>query len=121
MEQATSIAREINQVQESLAARVARTSVVVREKLTPRSSALAEFGVYDRAVARQRGSRPHTRFVFYPAVGNHDRIGSVAIYAANVTEICVDLRTKGHLLGRVIASATVEYGARPFVDVTFRA
>lgn len=119
MKKFNSINQEINAIFNDLSSRESKNSVVERVKLNRRTSALAVFAVYDRAIYKQKGAQPHTRYALYPAVGNHERIGSVAIYTQNISDMYVSLRTKRSLFGRMIAKVEVEQGRRPFLDVTF--
>ena len=60
---------------------------------------------------------PIESYAFYTDTLKPSRIGSVAIYGDNAFNRCLSLKKRGFFFGRKIASATVERGLRPFVDV----
>ncbi|MBD5351806.1 MAG: hypothetical protein HDR86_03135 [Bacteroides sp.] len=119
MKQFNSINQSLNAIFNDLSERESKYSVVEREKLNRRSSALAVFAVFDRTVYKQKGARPHTRYAIYPEIGNPDRIGSVAVYTQNISDMYIRLRNQRSLFGRTIASVKVEQGIRPFIDIIF--
>ena len=58
------------------------------------------------------------RYAFYPATYHPERLGSVAIYGANITAILADIRRTNTFFGHKVASVSIEAGRRPFLDVT---
>lgn len=58
------------------------------------------------------------KYAFYANPVCPNRIGSVAIYAADTTPILAEIRRSGTLFGFRVLRATLERGRRPFIDVT---
>ncbi|MDE6009962.1 MAG: hypothetical protein K2F87_00750, partial [Muribaculaceae bacterium] len=57
-------------------------------------------------------------YAFYAATRNPSRLGSVAIYATDATTILSLIRRRKSLFGYSVIDARLEYGRRPFIDVT---
>lgn len=57
------------------------------------------------------------KYAFYASSTRPKQIGSVAIYAADITRILSEIRRSGSLFGFRVVKATVERGRRPFIDV----
>ena len=59
-------------------------------------------------------------YAFYPSTSNPSQLGSVAIYADDTALILSGIRRRKSLFGFKVINAVVEYGRRPFIDVTLR-
>ena len=66
---------------------------------------------------KTKKAMPIESYAFYADTFNPRRLGSVAIYGEKAFNRCLNLNKRGFFFGRKIASATVEQGLRPFVDV----
>lgn len=64
---------------------------------------------------------PLQTYAFYPGTYIPTRLGSIAIYADNVTSILAQIRSGKTLFGIPIMEAKIEQGRRPFIDVRFAA
>ena len=64
---------------------------------------------------------PLQTFAFYPGTYIPTRLGSIAIYADNVTSILAQIRSSKTFFGIPIMEAKIELGRRPFIDVRFAA
>ena len=76
------------------------------------------------AEAKPKGKDERTAlqtYAFYPGTYIPTRLGSVAIYADNVTTLLAQIRSGKTLFGIPVLEATLEYGRRPFIDVRFAA
>ena len=60
-------------------------------------------------------------YAFYAGTYFPSRLGSVAIYADNVTSILAQIRASKSLFGIPVIEARLELGLRPFIDVRFAA
>ena len=65
--------------------------------------------------------KPLMTYAFYAGTYFPSRLGSVAVYADNVTTILAQIRASKSLFGIPVVEATLEYGRRPFIDVRFAA
>lgn len=65
--------------------------------------------------------KPLISYAFYPGTYFPSRLGSVAIYADNVTSILAQIRASKSLFGIPVIEARLEQGRRPFIDVRFAA
>lgn len=57
-------------------------------------------------------------YVFYASTYNPSQIGSVAIYAKETAPLLSLIHKSKTLFGFQVIDATIEYGRRPFIDVT---
>lgn len=64
---------------------------------------------------------PLQTYAFYPGTYIPSRLGSIAIYADNVTSVLAQIRSGKTLFGIPIMEAKLEHGRRPFIDVRFAA
>ena len=60
---------------------------------------------------------PDETYVFFPSHTDRARLGSVAVYSANVATLLASIRNSGSLFGQPVKSVSVEYGYRAFLDV----
>lgn len=60
---------------------------------------------------------PDETYVFFPSHTDSARLGSVAVYSANVATLLASIRNSGSLFGQPVKSVSVEYGYRAFLDV----
>lgn len=116
------IEKEIESIRRSICANVEEGVKVVNEKV-PRSNTfckavIAIYKVADyRSLSEGSTLQPLERFYFYPATLRNDRLGSVAIYGNDVISRYGWL-TKGQTFyGSKILGASIENGARPFIDI----
>ena len=65
--------------------------------------------------------KPLMTYAFYAGTYFPSRLGSVAIYADNVTSILAQIRASKSLFGIPVIEARLELGLRPFIDVRFAA
>ena len=61
--------------------------------------------------------QPDETYVFFPSHTDSARLGSVAVYSANVASLLVTIRNSRSLFGQPVKSVSVEYGYRAFLDV----
>ena len=64
-----------------------------------------------------RMPRPDETYVFFPSHTDSTRLGSVAVYSANVTALLATIRNSRSLFGQPVKTVSVEYGLHPFLDV----
>ncbi len=78
------------------------------------------YGQYDYVAepAKPKRKAPSVRYAFYESTYYPSRIGSVAIYAANLTPFIKQLRRNMTLFGLNVIAVKIENGRRPFLDVT---
>lgn len=74
----------------------------------------------DKPVGKDKRT-PLMTYAFYPGTYFPSRLGSVAIYADNVTAILAQIRASKTLFGIPVVDVKLEYGRRPFIDVRFAA
>lgn len=62
--------------------------------------------------------RSMVKYAFYASTTHPTQLGSVAIYAADLSKILYDIRRTRSLFGFRVANVAIEHGRRPFIDVT---
>lgn len=122
----TPIERTMRGIRKAMEAHTTKGFTVSAEQPDKMSSAYAVISIYpctgaaaDSNVQKQKRA-PLTRYVFYPSVTDPTRLGSIAIYGNDAESQARQLRYSRHIFGLDIARVSVEYGLRPFVDVTVR-
>lgn len=137
------IESDLQTIYNNIATTISEEDVVVRETVAKGASCKAMFSVYNRAdLKRQQAeavasrgarsgacalpagtrpfkARPVVRYAFYESVSRPGRLGSVAIYCGQAPVRCALINSGHKLFGFNVRSASVEMGARPFVDVRF--
>lgn len=139
----SSIEQEINTIFELMTAKSGHHQVIRKEKVARESACKGIINVYSHIdllreseetaayrEAKSSGSasfykkpfvaRPKVKYAFYTDTYDQNRIGSVAIYADNVSALYGMLRKNGFLFGHAISGLSIEMGRRPFLDVTLR-
>ena len=130
------IESDLQSIYNSIIAATSDEEVVVRETIAKGASCKAMFSVYNREdLLRQRAeargsmlratglkpfkARPIVMYAFYESVSRPGRLGSAAIYCGHAPVRCALINSRHSLFGFKVRAASVEAGARPFVDVRF--
>lgn len=108
---------------ENYLVRNASAGLSVERKKAPRGQ-ICKTVINIFAEAKPKGKderKPLMTYAFYSGTYFPSRLGSVAIYADNVTSILAQIKASKSLFGIRVVEATLEYGRRPFIDVRFAA
>lgn len=121
------IENQINSIFELLKAKAPEGCKAVKERPGKWASSRGAVSLYKEAdLQRQKSetgfkARPTEMYVFYPGIYDPERLGSVAIYGGDATTRCRLIKATRSLFGIPVRKAEVEWGLRPYVDVTFAA
>ena len=120
-----SIEQEINSIHNSLVATLEKGLVAEKVKLAKVFSACKGIiSIYRKADLQRFKADPECKptavesYAFFADTYRPSKIRSVAVYGANAYNSQYILMKRGFLFGHKILSAKIEYGRRPFVDVT---
>lgn len=118
----TSIESTIDAIERTLVRNLPADLTVVREKKTRNATWKGMISIYPASLPESKGKRtPLVTYTFYPGTFFTSRLGSVAIYADNVTLILARIHATETLFGIPVIEARLVYGRRPFIDVKLAA
>ena len=135
------IERQIRSIATQLQAVCGKSMTIVREQPSTGSSCAGMVAMFDSAALaafeqekkefarllktgqadpRLRPVQPAAieRYAFYATSLDSTRLGSVAIYGPNAVQRLLKIKRDASFFGHRMASAKVELGRRPFVDIT---
>ena len=117
-----SIESTINAIENNLVRNASAGLSVERKKSLRGQSCKCMINIFAEEKPKGKDERkPLMTYAFYAGTYFPSRLGSVAIYADNVTSILAQIRASKTLFGIPVVEATLEYGRRPFIDVRFAA
>ena len=117
-----SIESTINAIENNLVRNASAGLSVERKKSLRGQSCKCMINIFAEEKPKGKDERkPLMTYAFYAGTYFPSRLGSVAIYADNVTSILAQIRASKSLFGIPVVEATLEYGRRPFIDVRFAA
>ena len=117
-----SIESTINSIENNLVRNASSGLSVERKKALRGQSCKCMINIFAEEKPKGKDERkPLMTYAFYAGTYFPSRLGSVAIYADNVTSILAQIRASKSLFGIPVVEATLEYGRRPFIDVRFAA
>lgn len=117
-----SIESTINAIENNLVRNVSAGLSVERKKAGKSQTCKEMISIFAEDKPKGKDERiPLITYAFYPGTYFPSRLGSVAIYADNVTSILAQIRASKSLFGIPVVEARLEYGRRPFIDVRFAA
>ena len=117
------INQQINRIFRILSIQASDDTVVIQEKARKGSSCNGIISILSRDDKdRQDADKsyvatPIVRYAFYPNLYFPSRLGSVAVYCKDASELCSQLMSQCTFFSVEIIDANVEFGKRPFVDV----
>lgn len=117
-----SIESTISAIESHLVKNASAGLSVERKKVGKGQTCKAVINIFaeDKPVGKDE-RKPLMTYAFYSGTYLPSRLGSVAIYADNVTSILAQIRASKSLFGIPVVEARLEYGRRPFIDVRFAA
>ncbi|MDE6378898.1 MAG: hypothetical protein K2L11_00380 [Muribaculaceae bacterium] len=117
-----SIESTINAIENNLVRNAAAGLSVERKKAGNGQACKCMINIFAEEKPKGKDDRkPLLTYAFYAGTYFPSRLGSVAIYADNVTAILAQIRASKTLFGIPVVEATLECGRRPFIDVRFAA
>ena len=117
-----SIESTINAIENNLVRNASSGLSVERKKSLRGQSCKCMINIFAEEKPKGKDERkPLMTYAFYAGTYFPSRLGSVAIYADNVTAILAQIRASKSLFGIPVVEATLEYGRHPFIDVRFAA
>lgn len=108
---------QIETIYRMLATQASDNSKVKKEKPKRGSSCKSIISIFDSS---REDARLCQSYAFYSSTYFPDKLGSVAIYGDNVSQLYGQLKKTGYLFGHRIRGIKVEMGRRPFIDVTLK-
>ena len=115
-----SIESTINAIENNLVRNASAGLSVERKNALRGQSCKCMINIFAEEKPKGKDERkPLMTYAFYAGTYFPSRLGSVAIYADNVTSILAQIRASKSLFGIPVVEATLEYGRRPFIDVRF--
>lgn len=127
---AFTIEEEINGLFQRFAKDAAESIVVTKEKGTKGGSCRGIINIFraddlrreqlEREAEKPKRFKayPMERYAFYPDSYDETRLGSVAIYGEDVMKRYFAIKKSGVLFGHAVRKVSIEWGVRPFIDVT---
>lgn len=117
-----SIESTINAIENNLVRNASAGLSVERKKGGKSQACMCMISIFAEGKPSGKDNRkPLISYAFYPGTYFPSRLGSVAIYADNVTSILAQIRASKSLFGIPVIEARLELGLRPFIDVRFAA
>ncbi len=117
-----SIESSILTIQNILSSNLAAGLTVVRKRAVRGSSCKGVLNIVTAGAEEGwKEKKPLVTYAFYAGTYFPTRLGSVAIYAGNPTALLAQIKGSKTLFGIPVVDAKIEYGVKPFLDVSFAA
>lgn len=117
-----SIESSIKSIENILASNLAAGLTVVRKRAVRGSSCKGILNVVTAGAEESwKEKKPIMTYAFYAGTYFPSRLGSIAIYAGNLSALLAQIMASKTLFGIPVVDARIEYGVKPFLDVRFAA